>query len=141
MNRDSLYRLAADAVLITHVAVVMFVVAGLVLVIAGNVRGWSWVNGWWFRIAHVLAIAIVIAQAWLGVVCPLTTLENWLRAQGGGTAYGESFVAHWLQRLLFYDAPAWLFTAAYTVFGVAVIAAWWRFPPRTAQPAPRGPRA
>lgn len=124
------YRLLADLVLATHFAVVSFVVGGLVLVVVGNRCGWPWVNRWWFRLAHLAAIAIVVAQAWLGVVCPLTTLESALRVKAGGAGYETSFIEHWLTRLLYYDAPAWVFTAAYTLFGLAVLAAWWRFPPR-----------
>jgi hypothetical protein len=124
------YQLLADAVLATHFAVVAFVIGGLVLVVVGNVCGWTWVNRWWFRLAHLGAIAIVVAQAWLGVVCPLTTLESALRVKAGGTGYETSFIEHWLTRALYYEAPAWVFTAAYSVFGLAVVAAWWRFPPR-----------
>jgi hypothetical protein len=123
------YQLLADIVLTTHFAIVGFVVGGLVAIVAGNYRGWRFVNRWWFRLSHVAAIGIVVAQAWLGVVCPLTTLESWLRVKAGGTEYETSFIEHWLTRLLFYDAPGWTFTAAYTVFGLAVAAAWWRFPP------------
>jgi polyferredoxin len=122
------YRLLADLVLLLHVAVVLFVVAGLVLVVAGNVRGWRWVNAFWFRGLHLFAIGVVAAQAWLGIVCPLTTLEMWLRAQAGQATYGGDFVGYWLQRLLFYDAPAWLFTLVYTVFGLVTTAVWWRYP-------------
>jgi polyferredoxin len=133
MSTGALFQLAADVVLVGHFAIAMFVVAGLALVVVGNLRDWSWVNGWSFRLAHLAAIAIVVAEAWLGIVCPLTTLENWLRTGAGATPYAESFVAHWLQRLLFYDAPAWVFTTAYTVFGLAVAAAWWVFPPRSSR--------
>jgi hypothetical protein len=123
--------LLADVVLALHVGVVAFVVGGLVLVVAGNLRGWGWVNALWFRLAHLAAIAVVVAESWFGVVCPLTTLEMGLRARApGGTTYGGSFVGHWLQRLLYYDAPPWVFMLAYTLFGVAVAAAWWIFPPR-----------
>lgn len=120
----------ADAVLALHVAVVLFVVGGLVLVIAGNRAGWHWVNHWWLRLAHLAAIAYVAAQAWWGLECPLTTLEMWLRRQAGETAYGGSFVAHWLQRLLYWNAPDWVFTLVYTLFALAVAAVWWRYPPR-----------
>jgi hypothetical protein len=123
------YQLLADVVLAAHFAIVVFVVGGLVLIVAGNFYGWRFVNGWWFRLAHLAAIGVVVAQAWLGVVCPLTTLESWLRVQAGDAAYETSFVEHWLTSLLFYEAPAWVFTSAYTVFGIAVLAAWWRFPP------------
>ena len=77
----------ADVVLATHFGFVLFVIGGLAAVVAGNRYGWRFVNGWWFRLAHLAAIGIVVAQAWLGVACPLTTLESWLRVQAGGAAY------------------------------------------------------
>lgn len=123
------FSLLADLVLAVHAAVVVFVVAGLVLVVAGNRAGWSWVNTWAFRISHLAAIGVVTAQAWLGAVCPLTTLEMWLRARAGESVYGGSFIAHWLGRLLYHDAPGWVFTLAYSMFALAVVLAWWRFPP------------
>ncbi|HEX6570676.1 MAG TPA: DUF2784 domain-containing protein [Steroidobacteraceae bacterium] len=125
------YQFLADAILVLHFGIVVFIVAGLVLVVVGNLRGWGWVNAWWFRLAHVAAIAIVVAQAWLDRVCPLTTLESWLRVRAGAPVYTGTFVQHWLTRILFYDAPLWLFTVAYTLFGLLVAAAWWRFPPRS----------
>jgi hypothetical protein len=48
----------------------------------------------------------------------------------GSASYDTSFVQHWVQRLLFFDAPSWVFTLAYTAFGIFVILAWWYFPPR-----------
>ena len=127
---DTPYRMLADVVLTVHFGIVVFVVGALGLIVAGNLRGWAFVNGWWFRLAHLGAIGVVVAQAWLGIVCPLTTLENWLRGQAGQATYESSFIEHWLTRILFYEAPAWAFTAAYTLFALAVAAAWWRFPPR-----------
>lgn len=123
-------QIAADAVLFLHFAIVVFVVGGLIVVIAGNLLRWEWVNRLWFRVAHVGAIVFVVVQAWLGQACPLTTLESWLRTQAGGTAYSKSFIEHWIEPLMFFHAPAWMFTVAYTAFGLLVVAAWWRFPPR-----------
>lgn len=120
----------ADTVLVLHVAVVVFVVLGLVLILAGNGLGWRWVNKLWFRLAHLAAIAVVMVQAWFGVICPLTTLEMWLRRRAGQVAYDGSFIEHWLQSLLYYEAPAWVFIALYTGFGLLVVASWWCFPPR-----------
>jgi hypothetical protein len=124
------YQFLADALLLLHFGVVLFVIGGLVLVVAGNMRGWPWVNSFRFRLAHVAAIAVVVAQTWLGKICPLTTLESWLRVQAGSPAYSKSFMEHWVQRILFYEAPLWVFTLAYTAFGLLVLAAWWYFPPR-----------
>lgn len=126
------YQFLADAVLALHVAIVAFVVGGLVAVLAGNWRGWGWVNRFGFRLSHLAAIAIVVGESWVGAVCPLTTLEMWLRVQARAGTYRGSFIEHWLQRLLYYEAPQWVFVAAYTVFGVAVLATWWLFPPRRA---------
>jgi hypothetical protein len=124
------YLLFADLVLFVHFAIVLFVVGGLVLVFVGNRLAWPWVNRPWFRLAHLTAIAIVVAESWLGITCPLTTLESWLRSRGGAAAHDESFVGYWLRTLLFYEAPPWVFALAYTLFGLLVAAAWWFFPPR-----------
>jgi polyferredoxin len=123
------YQLLADLVLAVHFAIVVFVVGALPLILVGNLRGWAFVNGVAFRVAHLGAIAVVVAQAWLGVACPLTVLENRLRAQAGQLVYESSFIEHWLTRVLFYEASPWVFTGVYTLFGLAVAAAWWRFPP------------
>jgi hypothetical protein len=119
------YSFMADAVLLVHALFVAFVVIGQLLILAGLVLGWAWVRGFRFRIAHLLAIAIVVLQAWAGVLCPLTLLENALRLRAGEPVYAESFMAHWLHRLIFFDAPLWVFTVAYTVFASLVVATWY----------------
>ena len=130
-----MHQALADLVLVLHAAVVFFVVGGLVLVVVGNSKGWHWVNATCFRAAHLVAIAVVTLQAWAGVVCPLTTLESWLRVQGGSPGYNASFIEHWVQRLLFYEAPTWVFTLLYSTFAAAVAATWWRYPPSLASDA------
>lgn len=129
----------ADVVLTLHFAIVLLVVGGLVLIVIGNLRRWRWVNALWFRLLHLAAIVVVAAEAWFGVTCPLTTLEMWLRAQSGANAatYSESFIGHWLQRLLYYSAPPWAFILAYSLFALLVIAVWLRFPPNFRRRASR----
>jgi polyferredoxin len=129
MRNDLPYQLFADAVLTLHVAIVAFVVGGLVLIILGNLRKWRWVNALWFRLTHLGAIAVVVAEVWLGITCPLTTLEMWLRAKAHTATYSGSFVEYWLQRLLYYEVPAWAFMVGYSLFGVFVVATWFYFPP------------
>lgn len=130
MNEAGFYLVLADVVLVLHLGVVLFVVGGLVAIVVGNVLGWHWVNARGLRIAHLVAIAIVVAEAWAGLVCPLTALEQNLRARAGAISYGGDFISHWMQRALYYDLPAWVFVVAYTLFGMAVAAAWWCYPPR-----------
>jgi len=131
MNNGVTHRLLADLVLLLHAVFVVFVIAGLVLVLLGAWRGWVWVRNPWFRLAHLLAIGVVVAQAWLGVLCPLTTLEMTLRDRAGEAVYPGSFIAHWLESLLYYRAPTWVFTLCYTVFGLLVIASWYVVRPRS----------
>jgi len=115
------YRLAADGLLVLHVSFVLFVVIGLLLILAGGYAGWFWVRNRWFRLAHLGAIAVVVLQAWLGRICPLTIWEMALRERAGDAVYRGSFVAHWLGELLYYDAPGWVFTFVYTLFGALVL--------------------
>lgn len=116
--------LLADVVLATHILVVIFVVFGLVMILIGGALGWQWARGSWFRSLHLACIGIVMIQAWMGVRCPLTDLEMWLRAQGGGQTYEGSMITHWMQTLLYYDAPAWVFTSVYTAFACLVALSW-----------------
>ena len=125
----SLNELLADAVLVLHAAIAAFVVGGWIIVVFGNLRRWRWVNDLRFRLAHLAAIAVVVAEAWLGVACPLTTLEMWLRSRAGAPTYGGGFIEHWFQHLLYHDAPPWVFVLAYSLFGLLVLATWRYFPP------------
>jgi hypothetical protein len=124
------YPLLANAVLFVHFAFVVFVVGGLAFIIVGHVRDWRWAKSLWFRLAHLAAIAVVVVQTWLGAACPLTTLEMWLRAKAREATYSGDFIEHWLHSLLYYEAPTWVFTLAYTLFGLIVAATWWYVPPR-----------
>jgi hypothetical protein len=123
------YRSFADLVLITHVGFVAFVIMGLLLILCGGFCGWRWIRNPWFRAVHLAGIGLVVVQAWLGVICPLTTLEMYLREKAGDATYGETFIAHWLQKLLYYDEPPWVFALCYTLFGLAVVGSWLKFPP------------
>ena len=124
------YLMLADFVLFTHVLVVAFVILGLIIILVGGALNWAWVHNTWFRLAHLGCIGIVVMQAWAGVVCPLTTLEMWLRAQADSKTYNGSFIAHWLDRILYYDLPNWVFTLAYSSFGLLVLLSWFLVRPR-----------
>lgn len=124
------YQWLANATLLLHIGVVLFIVGGLLLVPLGHFLRWRWVDSVRFRLAHLAVLGYVVVQTWLGEVCPLTTLESWLRNKAGERGYSGGFIAHWLQRLLYYDAPLWVFALAYTAFGLLVVAAWKVFPPR-----------
>ncbi len=130
MESDFLFLLAADVLLFGHVLFVAFVVFGLALIFIGKTVDWVWVRNPWFRIAHLAAIGIVVFQSWVGVICPLTAWEMALRERAGEVTYSGSFISYWLETLLYYQAPAWVFTVCYTVFAAIVVASWFWVRPR-----------
>jgi hypothetical protein len=124
LNSPLIYRTLADAVLVAHVGVVLFIVGGLVLILAGGRLNWAWVRGMRFRAIHLAAIAYVVVTTWFGIDCGLTTLEQSLRLKAGQTSFEGDFIAHWLSRILFYEAPPWAFITVYTAFGMVVLWSW-----------------
>lgn len=121
--------LLADLVVALHTAYVAFVVGGMALILIGIRRQWRWVRNPWFRIAHLLAILIVVGESILGIPCPLTTWEAELRQRAGHVSNGESFIGRCLHKLLFIEAPEWLFTVGYGAFAMLVVLALWWAPP------------
>jgi len=124
------YLYLADSVLFIHILVVIFVVFGLLITLLGGLMNWTWVRNPLFRLSHLICIGVVVMQAWAGVVCPLTTLEMWLRSKAGVQVYAGSFIAHWLDSILYYDLPNWVFTLAYSGFGALVLLSWLWIRPR-----------
>lgn len=129
MTLELPYRFLADLVLVLHLAVAVFVVGYPLLFVGGVAARHPRLAGAGVRSVHGAIVGLVVVQAWRGKVCPLTTLEGWLRLQGSGTAYDGGFIEFWLGRILFHAAPAWVFIAGYSVFGVLVALMWWRRPP------------
>ncbi len=85
------YRIAADLVLVTHLAFVILVVAGAVLVCRYG----------WFVWVHVPAATWGAFVELTGRICPLTTLENFLRINAGQAGYANSFVEHYIVPVIY----------------------------------------
>jgi len=128
------YRFLADMVVAIHALYVAFVVFGLVAILIGYARGWRWVRNLYFRIIHLVAILFVCAESIIGIDCPLTTLENALRLGAGQNRYSGDFIGYWLDRLIFYDFPPWVFTMVYLAFGIVVLSTLWLVPIQMAKP-------
>jgi hypothetical protein len=109
--------LLADIVLVAHFLFVAFVVGGLAAIWIGAALNWTWIRNFWFRAAHLGAIGFVVAESLVGILCPLTVLEDALR-QGGGPP--SSFIQRWVGRLLYYDLSERIFAVIYVVFGLIV---------------------
>ena len=115
----------ADAVLLIHAVVVMFIVGGALYIWIGIWRDWPGIRSTLFRYVHLGAMLFVAAEAVLGRVCPLTVWENALR----GNQTDTGFVAHWVGQLIYYDLPGWVFTTAYVAFAAALIVTLLLVPP------------
>ena len=131
------YELVADVLLLGHALLVLFVAGSLPLILLGGWRNWRWVRNPWFRWIHVLLIGVVVAESWFDFPCPLTVWEQQLRVLAGDTGFQEGeFITYWVNRLLFYSAPGWMFSAAYTAFGVLVMLGWVWVRPNTFRSPP-----
>lgn len=119
-------RLIADALLVVHFLIAAFIAGGLIVVWIGAALGWRWIANPWFRYLHLGAIAFVTAEALLGIACPLTVWEDMLR----GGLQAESFIGRWVERLLYYRAPEWVFTAIYVAWAAATLVTLRLVPPR-----------
>ena len=103
-----LYRLGADAVLILHLAFVLFVVLGGLLVLRWPKLAW----------AHLPAVAWAALVEFSGWICPLTPLENALRHATGDAVYAGDFVEHYIVALLYPDS---LTRGVQVTLGIAVV--------------------
>ncbi|HJP04014.1 MAG: DUF2784 domain-containing protein [Gammaproteobacteria bacterium] len=124
MNNPALYSLLADGMLVTHLLVITFIILGLAAILLGRLWRWTWIYSQKFRYTHLVFIAIIVAQAWLGRLCPLTVWEQELRLKAGQAVYTETFIQHWLHRILFFEAEMWIFGLLYTAFGGVILACW-----------------
>lgn len=118
----NIYLWLADFVVVFHLSYVLFVVFGLVAILVGRLLKWGWVRNKWFRLIHLTMIAIVVVESLLSITCPLTTLENYLRVEGGQAAGQGSFVGRLAHDLLFFDFTPQFFTVVYCLFGGLVFA-------------------
>ena len=101
-------RLAADAVLLAHLAFIAFVLAGGLLVLHRPL---------WAAL-HLPAAAWGAFAEITGTLCPLTPLENSLRRSAGAQGYEGGFIEHYLLPLIY---PAGLTPRVQIVLGLVVL--------------------
>jgi hypothetical protein len=103
------WRILADAVLALHVGFIAFALLGGIFV-------WRWPRLAWL---HVPAAAWAAGIAFFGGICPLTPLENRLRAAGGEAGYAGGFIESQLEALIY---PGWLTREIQVALGAVVLA-------------------
>jgi Protein of Unknown function (DUF2784) len=101
------HALAADAVMLAHFLFIAFALLGSLLLI-------RWPRLIWL---HLPALAWGIYIELSGNLCPLTHIENHYRALAGESTYGEGFITHYLQPIIY---PAG-FTRGWAFFALGVL--------------------
>lgn len=120
----------ADAILVLHGLIVLFNIGALPVIWIGHFRKWHFVRNPYFRWAHLLLLGFVVAETILNTTCPLTVLEDTLRVgPGPESAHPTGFVARWVERLIFWDAPQAVFVVAYGLFFALVVFTFFRVKP------------
>ncbi len=127
---QSFYRFLADVTVFVHFAYIAFVLGGLLCILLGIIFRWEWVRNFWFRVLHLAAMAIVALESLVDFECPLTTLENYLLELSGGRPTGDSFVGRWLNNLIMYSGPDWVFTTVYVALAGFIALIFYLSPPR-----------
>lgn len=112
-------------VIFVHFCVVLFNIGGLFAIWIGAWRKWNWVRNRTFRTLHLGLILFIAAEAILGIACPLTVLEDWLR----GAVRERGFMARWIHSWLYWDLPSWVFIVVYSKFAALAAATWKLAPP------------
>ena len=118
----------ARVILYLHFLVVVFNIAGLILIPLGAARGWDFVRIYWLRVTHVAALFVVAAQALLGRYCFLTLWQLALEEVTGSVAVS------WLDRVvsaaIYWPLPSWVFVLLYVGALLFVLWLWRLVPPR-----------
>ena len=98
-----LYKIFADLIVVIHFAWILFMLVGAILTLSGFFykRFFDW---WSFRILHLCGIIYVGLLAFLREYCPLTILENAVRAKYDlDLTYPGSFIVHYIEKLVYPD--------------------------------------
>lgn len=133
-----LNELLANLILFFHFAYVLGVIIPIPCILLGAWRNWTWVRWPWLRNLHLGMILLVVFEAILGMICPLTEWEAALRRKSGTAAspYPEGFLAAWVSKILFSDFEAWVYTLMYVTTALIVIDLYILIPPRKNQRPP-----
>ncbi|MBF8291737.1 MAG: putative rane protein [Steroidobacteraceae bacterium] len=114
------YFALADAILILHLAFILFVVLGGFLVL--------W-RRWLIRL-HLPVVVWGVLIEFAGWICPLTPLENWLRMQGGDRGFSGGFINHYLVSLIYPEGLTrelqWLLGALVLAINAGIYFRVWR---------------
>ena len=119
--------LIADFIFLIHFLIVIYVATGILLIPFAYKMNWGIFKNKKLRILHLFLIILVSCESILGLTCPLTSLENYLR----NILNTETFVSFWVRKIIYWDLPNIFFISLYCSSSILTIFWWKFFPPKT----------
>ena len=114
----------ADLILTLHFCIAVFLILGLFTPIAYKFNLGFYKN-YYLRLVHLMLISIVLFETLIGVICPLTIIENLLR----NNDEIESFISKWLGKFLFWELNITFFILIYFICFCWTVFIWFYYPP------------
>ncbi len=112
-------------IFIVHLMIIVFNVAGLLVIPVGACAGWEFVRKFWLRLLHVGLLAIVAIQAMMGRACILTIWQSQL----SGSNQAPPLLMHWAEKIIYWQLPLWVFAVIYVLVFLYVMLLWFLIPP------------
>jgi hypothetical protein len=111
----NLYYGLAVTVLVLHLLWIVWVIGGIFFTRQHPRLGW-------FHIASLVYSAVIEIGPW---PCPLTLVEQWLWSKAGIASYQGSFIAHYLEAIVYPEIPAAVLTWGGSAFCLVVLSIYW----------------
>ena len=117
--------LIADFVLLVHFCIVIFISFGFFLIPVGYNFDWIWIKKRPLRLLHAGMMSFITFETLLGMICPLTIIENSLR----GINENHSFISMWVGQIIYWDLPSKFFVILYCILLLWTFLMWKIYPP------------
>ena len=117
----------AGLILYVHLLIICFNLFGLVVIPLGGWMGWAFVHAPAWRILHLGSLGVTALQASFGQACFLTV---WQAAASNGSPAAEPLIMRWVNSLIFWPLPEWVFVLIYLLTFAYVILLLWIVPLR-----------
>ena len=118
--------LIADIILIIHFLIIFFIISLFALVPYGYYKNWIWVRSKKIRYTHLFLMTFVTIESFLGIICPLTILENNLR----GKMTNQTFISKYLSKIIFFNFPSSVFLVLYIIAFLIAVYLSLKYPPK-----------
>ena len=119
----------AGFVLYFHLIIILFIIFGFIVIPLGAKLKWQFIHGFWWRLTHLVSMVVVAIQAVLGKACFLTYIQSDFLQSAGKKGYTVPFIQTYIDRLIYYNFPIWIFSIFYVILFFYTIYLWFVYPP------------